>query len=160
MEYIEVGKIVNTHGIKGELRILSDFEYKDRVFKVGNTLVINNKDYVIRSYRHHKNFEMVTLDDYHDINEVLFLLKNKVYFKESDLELSDNEILDSDLIKYDVLSNDGRVGKVLEVFFASPNNKVIRIMLDKEYLIPFNSPLLVRIDKNKKQINVDIIEGM
>lgn len=157
---IYIGKIVSTHGIKGELRILSDFEYKDRVFKVGNTLVINNKDYVIRSYRHHKNFEMVTLDDYHDINEVLFLLKNKVYFKESDLELSDNEILDSDLIKYDVLSNDGRVGKVLEVFFASPNNKVIRIMLDKEYLIPFNSPLLVRIDKNKKQINVDIIEGM
>jgi len=157
---IYIGKIVSTHGIKGELRILSDFEYKDRVFKVGNKLVINNKDYVIRSYRHHKNFEMVTLDDYHDINEVLFLLKNKVYFKESDLELSDNEILDSDLIKYDVLSNDGRVGKVLEVFFASPNNKVIRIMLDKEYLIPFNSPLLVRIDKNKKQIIVDIIEGM
>ena len=89
---IYIGKIVSTHGIKGELRILSDFEYKDRVFKVGNKLVINNKDYVIRSYRHHKNFEMVTLDDYHDINEVLFLLKNKVYFKESDLELSDNEI--------------------------------------------------------------------
>ena len=32
-EYILVGKLVNTHGIKGEVKILSDFEYKTRVFK-------------------------------------------------------------------------------------------------------------------------------
>ena len=33
-ELIEIGKIVNTHGIKGELRILSDFEMKPRIFKL------------------------------------------------------------------------------------------------------------------------------
>ena len=33
MEYIYVGKIVNTHGIKGEIRILSDFKYKNEIFK-------------------------------------------------------------------------------------------------------------------------------
>ena len=33
MKFINIGKIVNTHGIKGELRILSDFKYKDKVFK-------------------------------------------------------------------------------------------------------------------------------
>ena len=32
MEYIYLGKIVNTHGIKGEIRILSDFRYKEKVF--------------------------------------------------------------------------------------------------------------------------------
>ena len=32
-DYVCVGKIVNTHGIKGELRILSDFELKNKVFK-------------------------------------------------------------------------------------------------------------------------------
>ena len=35
MDYIYIGKIVNTHGIKGEVRILSDFKYKDRIFKNG-----------------------------------------------------------------------------------------------------------------------------
>ena len=40
MEYVKIGKIVNTHGIKGELRIRSDFEYKDRVFKKGFILYI------------------------------------------------------------------------------------------------------------------------
>ena len=51
------------------------------MFVVGNSLVINDKDYVIRSYRKHKNFDMVTLNDYNDINEVLFLVRNKVYFE-------------------------------------------------------------------------------
>ena len=81
---IYIGKIVSTHGIKGELRIISDFEYKDKVFIVGNKLIINDNTYKIRSYRKHKNFDMVTLNDYKDINEVLFLLKSKVYFKEEE----------------------------------------------------------------------------
>ena len=38
MEYILIGKLVNTHGIKGEVRILSDFELKERVFKLENKL--------------------------------------------------------------------------------------------------------------------------
>ena len=157
---IYIGKIVSTHGIKGELRIISDFEYKDKVFVVGNKLIINDTPYKIRSYRKHKNFDMVTLNDYKDINEVLFLLKSKVYFKEEDLKLNDNEILDSELLKYKVESTDNRTGKVVEIFFASQNNKVIRVMLDKEYLIPYNSPMLVKIDKDNKKIIVDIIEGM
>ena len=39
-EYILIGKIVQTHGIKGELRIRSNFEMKDRVFKKGFNLYI------------------------------------------------------------------------------------------------------------------------
>ena len=74
MQKVYVGKVVGTHGIKGEIRIISDFQFKDKVFVVGNILVINDKDYVIRSYRKHKNFDMVTLNDYNDINEVLFLV--------------------------------------------------------------------------------------
>lgn len=157
---IYIGKIVSTHGIKGELRIISHFEYKDKVFVVGNTLVINDNEYKIRSYRKHKNFDMVTLNDYKDINEVLFLLKNKVFFKEEDLKLDNDEILDSELITYNVEATNGSCGKVLEVFFASEDNKILRIFLDKEYLIPFNSPMLVKIDKNNKRVIVDIIEGM
>ena len=45
MKYIYVGKIVNTHGIKGEIRILSDFLKKDLVFKKDFTLYIGpNKE--------------------------------------------------------------------------------------------------------------------
>ncbi len=136
MDNIYIGKIVSTHGIKGELRILSDFEYKDKVFVVGNKLIIDNKEYIIKSYRHHKNFEMVTLNDYKDINEVLFLLKRPVYFSKEDLHLGSNEVLDSDLINYQILTTDGKSGIIKEIFLASANNKILRIQLDKEVLVP------------------------
>ena len=160
MDKVYIGKIVNTHGIKGELRILSDFPYKDKVFKINNKLIIDNKEYIIKSYRVHKNYDMVTLDDYKDINEVLFLLKKQVYFNKEDLLLNDKEILDEDLIRYKVIAKDGKCGTIKEIFMASPSNKILRVELDKEILVPFNSPMIVNIDKEKEKITIDIIDGM
>lgn len=157
---IYVGKIVSTHGIKGELRIISDFLYKDRVFVVGNDLIIDNKNYKIKTYRKHKNFDMVTLNDYKDINEVLYLLKKKVYFKKENLKLGNDEVLDEDLINYQVLTTDGKRGIIKEIFLASKNNKILRIMLDREILIPINSPMIKKIDKEKQELTVDLISGI
>ena len=73
MKYVMIGKIVNTHGLKGEVRILSSFKYKDRVFKKGIKVYIG-KDKIeekIKSYRYHKIFDMIVMDGYIDINDVL-----------------------------------------------------------------------------------------
>ena len=51
MEKIYIGKIVSTHGIKGELKILSDFDYKSKVFVVGKKIIIDDKEYTIKSYK-------------------------------------------------------------------------------------------------------------
>ena len=160
MSKVYVGKIVSTHGIKGEVKILSDFEYKDKVFKEGNTLIIDDEDYVIKSYRHHKNFEMVTLNDYKDINEILFLMKKKVYIEKDNIELLDNEVLDEELVTYKVRTTDGKEGYIKEVFFASSDNKIIRVVLDNEVLIPVKSPMLKEVNKNKKEIVIELISGM
>ncbi len=160
MDFVYIGKIVSTHGIKGEIKILSDFEYKDHVFKVGNVLWISDKAYTIRSYRHHKNYEMVTLDDYHDINDVLFLMKKKVYVKKSDLNLLNTEILDEDLEKFQVLTKEGKRGIIKEIFWASPKNKILRVMFDREVLIPYFSPMVVSVDKEKQEIFVELPKGM
>ena len=63
MNLIYIGKLVNTHGLKGEVRIISDFKYKNDVFKVNNNVYINDVKYTINSYRSHKMFDMVTLSD-------------------------------------------------------------------------------------------------
>lgn len=160
MNKIYIGKVVNTHGIKGEIRILSNFEYKDKVFKVNNKLIIGDKTYEIKSHRIHKGYNMVTLDDYNNINDVLFLLKKEVYFNEDDLLLDNNQVLDSELLTYSVVNNRGEVGEVLEVFFASETNKIIRVKFNKEYLIPYNSPMIKEINKNKKELVIELLEGM
>ena len=160
MKLVHVGKVVTTHGIKGELRILSDFPYKDKVFVVGNNIIIDNKTYTIQSYRVHKNFDMVTLNDYHNINDVLFLLKKDVYVDYDNLKLDDNEYLDEELMEYKVITEDGSVGKVLEIFMASQTNKIIRVLLDKEYLIPMNSPMIIGINKDKREIYIRLMKGI
>ena len=158
MEKVYVGKIVSTHGIKGEIRILNQFNFKDKVFKIGNKLIIDDKEYEIKSHRVHKGFDMVTLDDYHDINEVLFLMKKNVYFDKDELGLEDDEVLDEDLLEYKVISDDGRIGSIMEVFYASPTNKVIRVKFDKEFLVP--SSFFTKVDKKNKTIYVELVNGL
>lgn len=154
MKRVYLGKIVSTHGIKGELKIKSTFPYKEKAFRIGNHLIIEEKKYEIKTYRVHKQFDMVTLDNYHDINEVLFLLKKNVYIEKEELSLEKEEVLDEELIKYQVLTTSGKRGIIKEIFFASPTNKIMRVMFDKEILVPLNSPL-VKIDVEKQEIRID-----
>ena len=160
MEKVYIGKIVNTHGIKGELRILSDFEFKDKAFKVNTEIYIDNEKHIIKSYRKHKNYDMITIDNYNNINDVLYLLKKKVYKKKNELDLSDEEILDSDLLTYKVIDKNKNCGIIKEIFLASPTNKIIRVLFDKEVLIPINSPMIQKIDKKLKIVEVELIDGM
>ena len=158
MDKVYIGKIVSTHGVKGELKILSDFDFKDKVFVVGKKIIVDDREYTIKSYRVHKNFDMVTLDDYKDINEVLFLLKKNVYVSKDELSFNDDEILDEDLITYKVLTNTGKIGIIKEIFKASETNKIIRVLFDKEVLVPYS--FIKSIDKDKKEIIVELIDGM
>ena len=160
MNKVYIGKIVNTHGIKGEIRLLSDFPFKDKVFVVGNNILVDDIEYKINSYRRHKMFDMITLDGYNNINDVLFLMKNKVYFDKDKLVLSDDEILDEDLIKFKVIDEDRNIGKITEIFMASSTNKILRVEFSHEVLIPYNSPIIKSIDKEKKEIHVSLIGGM
>ena len=160
MDNVYIGKVVKTHGIKGEIRILSDFPYKDNVFYIDNKLIIDNTLYTIKSYRVHKGYDMVTLDGFSNINDVLFLLKKDVYVSYDSLNLDDNQILDEELLTYTVLASDGSSGTIKEIFMASSNNKIMRVMFDREVLIPLNFPMIKKIDKKNKVINVELIEGM
>lgn len=160
MDKIYIGKIVNTHGIKGEIRILSDFDFKENAFKVGTHIIVDDETYQINSYRKHKQFDMITLDGYHDINDVLFLMKKKVYKNKEELKLSKDQILDEDLITYTVIDKDKKSGIIKEIFYASPTNKILRVKFEKEVLIPLASPMIKNIDQDKKRIEVELIEGM
>ena len=98
MDKIYIGKIVNTFGIKGELKIVSKFEMPDRVFKVHNHLIIKDRSYEITGVRFHKNNYLVELDNIKDINDIEYLIGNDVYFAKEDLNLLDEEYLISELI--------------------------------------------------------------
>ena len=113
MKYVLIGKIVNTHGLKGEVRILSSFKYIDKVFKEGMKIYIG-KDKIeekINSYRHHKIFEMITMCGYNDINQILKYKGDYVFVNKEDIHLGENEYLDEDIIGLNVYVNNKCLGK-------------------------------------------------
>ena len=163
MEYILIGKIVDTHGIKGELRIKSNFEYKSRVFQKGFKLYIGKEKIKeeINTYRHHKDFEMVTFPEYNNINQVLKYLKEEVYIIKEDLSLNSEEYLESDLIGMNVVSNGRVVGKVISITSSSPKNKIMEISYNgKNILIPYHKDFILNLDLQNNKIEVKLIEGM
>lgn len=161
MDYIYIGKIVNTHGLKGELRIISSFERKDLVFIKGMHLYLGRKkeEFIINTYRHHKNFDMVTFEGYNDINDVLRFKNLYVYVNRDSLNL-DNDYLDSDLIDFDVYNKDTLIGKVIDIIDYG-NNKIVKVKNnDKEILIPYNEQFIKKVELSSKKIIVELIEGM
>lgn len=150
MKYIFIGRIVNTHALKGEVRIVSDFEFKDRIFKENTFLYIGeNKDKeIIETYRKHKHFDMVKFKGIDYINDVLKYKGSKVYIDESILNLKDDEILISELINMDVYNDNKYVGKITE-YRSDNGNNMLRV---NNKLIPYNKDFITKIDKENKII--------
>lgn len=156
MNKLYIGTIVSTHGIKGEIRIISnlDEQVKKKIFKVDNNLLIDDIEYKIRSYRKHKNYDMVLLNDYNNINEVLFLIKKKVYINNSYLSLTPLEDFDINYKEYKVNNK----GKVLSIDNTGSNYRIIRLLIDeKEVLVPYNEHFIKKIDSNKKTVEIELL---
>lgn len=151
-DYIKIGKIINTFGIKGELKIDSDFEYKDKVFKKDVPLYIGiNKDKeLVSTHRVHKNYDLVTFKGYGNINEVLKYKGSFLYVLREDLNLNDDEYLYSDLLYVKVYNDDKEIGIVTEIL-KNFNNIIIRIKTDtKDVLVPNVPKYIVKFDKNNR----------
>ena len=160
MDKIYVGTIVSTHGIKGEIRIISKLEQslKEKVFQVGNSILINDKEYKLRSYRRHKNYDMVLLDDFNNINDVLFLMKQKVYIDSKYIELSAKENFELNYKEYEVITSDKQKGVVKALEETGNNYKIIRVVVNnKEELVPYNEHFLKKIDSSKKQVEIELL---
>lgn len=161
MKLVKIGKIVNTHGIKGELRLLSKFPYKDKVFIKDMNIYINKAhNEVINSYRKHKNFDMITLKGYSNINEVLKYKGKNVYVNTDDINLDKDKYLDEELIGLDVIYEEIIRGTVSDI---ERYDKTVLFVIkgnDKEYLIPYNDNIIDNIDINNKKIYIKDIKGL
>lgn len=150
MEYVRIGKIVNTHALKGEVRIVSDFEFKDQVFVIGNKLYIGfnyNKE-EIKTYRKHKNYDMVSFVGKDYIDDVINYKGNSVYVLKDTLHLEKDELIYEELLDMEVIFEDVSIGKV-DDYVNNNGNKLLYV--NNKY-IPYNKDFIVRIDKDNKKI--------
>ncbi len=155
-----VGKIVNTHGIKGEVKVMSTSDF-DR-FKKGNTLYYYNKkekvNLKIKSVRMQNEIFLIKFEGFNSLTEVEDL-KGLELFTSDRPELEEDEYIKEDLIGLSVYSTEGElIGKVIDLrFLPSQELLVVKGEGKKEILIPLIAEFVVSIND---KIIVKVIEGL
>ena len=157
MNLIYIGKLVNTHGLKGEVRIISDFKYKDDVFKINNNLYINERKYIIKSYRKHKLFDMITLEDINNIDDALMLKGSNIYINKEEYKF--NGYLDEELIGLDVYDNEINKGKIVDIYKTNTNDLLV-IEGIKRHMIPNIDTFIKEVDLKNNRIYINYIKGL
>ena len=151
-ELIIVGKVINFFGIKGELKVKSNFDKKEKVFVVGNYILINNEVLKITSVRIHKNNYLIRVNDINDINLVTKYIGYNVYFRKSDLGLTDKEYILEELIGATVMDNLDNIGEVIEIYTSSNMNYIKVEYNNKTYLIPLIDEYIDYFNRDTKTI--------
>lgn len=157
MNLIKIGHVSNTHGLKGEIRILSDFKFKENAFKVGNKLYIMNDELIIKNYRKHKEFDMIVFKELDNIDDVLIYKGEDVYIDRDTLDY--NGYLDCDLIGLNVYDNDKLMGQVTGIM-SSVAHDILVIENGKKHMVPNIPQFIKNVDLENKRIDIKYIKGL
>ncbi|MGV3465755.1 MAG: ribosome maturation factor RimM [Heyndrickxia sp.] len=167
--WFNVGKIVNTHGLNGEVRVISITDFKEERFKVGSILYLfvpNQSEpiqLVVKSHRVHKNFDLLTFEGYTNINEVEKWKNGILKVSEEQLgKLEEGEFYFHEIVGCQVLTtNNELVGVVKEILTPGANDVwVVKGEKGKEYLIPYIEPIVKQINVSEKRIIIEPMEGL
>lgn len=146
MKKVFVGKIVNTFGIKGELKVSTTFEMPEKVFIRNQKIIINNEEVIITASKIHKGNYLIKINNIDDINLVLIYKNKDIYINYNDLKLNKDEYLMNDLLSLKIMDNDAEVGIVTEVI----NNKINPLIkINNKFYIPLKSSFINKIDLNE-----------
>lgn len=151
---ITIGKIVNTFGIKGELKVLPYVDYIDELSKI----YIDNKEYEISKSRVQKNVVIIKLKGIDDINLVEHYKGKEIEIDKSDLpELEEGEYYIDDLIGLDVYTDEGKLLGKLDDIFNTGANDIYQV---GKILLPDIPDVIKEIDIENQKIIVHIIKGL
>lgn len=165
MEYVTIGKILNTFGIKGELKVDVYTDFPEDRFQKGSTVYIGDEylAFKVAAYREHKGFMLLLLEGNEDINLVEKFKGMYLYKAKGDIKpLQEGQYYFSDLKDLNVFIDDKKIGRVLRVEEGLKNNN-LRVLKDedgKEYLIPFIPVFIKKVDLDKERIDINWIEGL
>ncbi len=166
--FYKVGKIVNTQGLRGEVRVISTTDFAEERYKKGTELAIfKDGEFLIfvtvASHRRHKNFDLLTFEGMNRIEDVEKYKECLLKVAEEQLtELEDDEFYYHEIIGLEIVTDEGEVlGKVAEILSPGSNDVwVVKQKGKKELLIPFIEPVVYKVDKEEKKAYIHLLEGL
>ena len=164
--YLEVGQIVNTHGLKGFLKIVPYTDYIERFEEFKKIFIVYNKEEIefeIEKVKYFKEMVILKLKNIDDINQAEKYKNCFVRIKREDAKkLEKNTYFIADLIGLKVYDENGKeIGKLKEIFPTGSNDVyVIEDASHKQILLPAISSVIKNIDLETDKIIVDVNGGI
>jgi 16S rRNA processing protein RimM len=168
MEFIEIGQAVNTHGLKGELKIESWSDFDEIRYTPGNTVYLEKRGEMVpvtvKSFRVHKGYSLVAFEELPEINAVIPYKGCIVYVNADDRqELEEGEYYFDELIGLTAVDEDGkRIDEVISVEETNGAQDNLRIRKEdgKEVLVPNVPAFVTDVDLDQGIIVIHVIEGL
>lgn len=164
-QYFIIGKIINTHGINGELKILPLTDDIKRFNKLKQIYIEKNGNltlFTIQSVRYNNNFVIIKLETINDMTSAQQL--KECYIKinrENAAKLPKGSYYISDMIGLDVKTDDGEyLGKIKDILQPGGNDIYVIDYNECELLIPATKEVVKSIDLENKIMMVKLLEGL
>ena len=164
-ECYEVGRVIKPHGLKGEVQVLLDVDYPEEYEDMESVFLAIKGEllpYFIERIKITTNVVIVKFDGI-DNSEAALKLKNAVLYLPENLlpELEEDGYYFHELVGFEVIDAEkGNIGKVITVYSLPAQNLLAIEHKGKEVLIPMADEILQVVDKEKKQIQVNLPEGL
>ena len=156
LPYIEAGEIVTTHGVRGEIKLLSWLDSPEMLCEFDRCR-ISGREYVMDSVRVQKTCNLVKLRGVDTMEDAQKLRgKTMELYRE---DISDELIFAAELVDVEVFADGASIGKIKEVL-DYPGNSVYVVQGEREYLIPAVKEFILSTDLEKNQMQVKLLKGM
>lgn len=156
LQYIEAGEIVTTHGVRGEVKVLSWLDSPDMLCEFSRCR-IGGKEYAMDAVRVQKTCNLVKLRGVDTMEDAQKLRgKTMELYRE---DISDELIFAAELVGVEVFAGETSIGKITEVL-DYPGNSVYVVQGEREYLIPAVKEFILSTDLEKNEMQVKLLEGM
>ena len=166
MDYLKIGKIMNTRGIKGELKIKPFTDFVTDRFGVGKTIyILYQNEYLefqVKQYKYTNKSDLLILKGYEDINLVERFKGSEIYADaNSETTLYEDEYHLSEIVGLDVYQNNILVGQVVDVK-AYPQGDYLEIQNQdkKKSLVPFRDEFILETNLEEGKIVIIEMEGL
>ena len=157
--YLEAGQIVNTHGVRGEVRI-QPWADEAAFLTRFRRFYIDGKPVNIRSCRVHKEMCVAALEGVQDVNAAMALKGKVIFIDRDEAKLPPGAVFLQDIIGARVVDEDGQELGVLEDVMAEPAASVLVVKGEREILIPDVPAFVLKKDPDAGIVTVRLIDGM
>jgi 16S rRNA processing protein RimM len=168
-KWFNVGKIVNTHGVRGEVRVISKTDFAEERYEPGNKLYIFKEgsndpiEVVVDSHRVHKNFDLLTFEGMHSIQDVEQFKGSLLKVDENQLsELDEGEYYFHEIIGCHMYTDQGEeIGKIHEILATGANDVwIVKRNGGKDLLVPYIEDIVKEINIEEKKVIIIPMEGL